>query len=340
MDAIKNSQLDVVQKLERVVTVSDPYRILVLAAQHSTPELLEWLLETESFINTATPLPDMFDGALGEALEVENLPNIKLLLSRGASILGNHNLLCALKHWDGDLMQFLVEDCGITLPTQWPDKTGPPATIFEAPGLAGASAEDVRRRFEEVKPYILWPEAFTLAPSWAVRSGSPALVRISLENGGDPNKKRVGYGSALQQVAAMEHESKSTEMMKLLLEHGADLNERGPKNDGTALHEVAAGSSFTQNGLEKAKLLLEHGINPNVGRSPLYMAVRCSNPELVKLLLQHGANPPTTSRKPITHLAGMKKIEGYFGAPWEDIVRRLGQGEDLEGGQNRRKMAV
>jgi ankyrin repeat protein len=308
VDAVKNSQLDVVQqlKVEQVVTVFSHENILMLAAQHSTPELLEWLLETESFINAATRFPKMFNNALGEALKVENLPNIKLLLSRGASILGNayysshSHLLCALQHWNGDLMQFLVEDCGITLPTQWPDKMYHPASIFNAPHLAGASVEDVRRRFVEVKPYILWPEAFTLAPSWAACSGSPALIRISLENGGDPNKS-TGGTSALQWVAGMRHGSRSIEMMKLLLEHGAD---------------------------------------PNVGRSPLYVAVLCSNPELVKLLLQHGANPKPDSGKPITRLAGMKKIEAYFGAPWEDIVRRLQQGEDLEGGQNRRRRAV
>jgi len=199
----------------------------------------------------------MFNGALVEALRVENLPNIKLLLSRGASILefgkGEYGLLCVLRRFNGDLMRFLVEDCGITLPTQWPGKMPHPASMFGALYLAGASIEDVRRRFEGVKPYIIWPEAFALGPISAARSGSPVLVRISLENGGNPNKMREGYQSALQYAAAVKHDtSKSIEMMKLLLEYGADLNfyQRGLKLGGTALYKLAAGSSITQNGLE------------------------------------------------------------------------------------------
>ncbi len=92
-----------------------------------------------------------------------------------------------------------------------------------------------------------------------------------------------------------------------------------------------------------SKILLEYGADPNScadhNATPLYSAIRHGKPELAKLLLKFGANPHLKkARKEISTLAGMKKIEKYFGAPWNDIVRRIQDGEDLEGGQGRKRI--
>jgi ankyrin repeat protein len=131
-------------------------------------------------------------------------------------------------------------------------------------------------------------------------------------------------------------------MAKILLEFGADPNSMAyprPRHRGfTALHWLA-NCTGSNAGLEQAKFLLEHEANPNLGASPLYVAVLKGKAEMVKLLLQYGADPSRQEKKKMIYeLYGMKKVEKYFGAPWKDIVRRIQEGEDLEGGQRQKRI--
>ena len=79
-----------------------------------------------------------------------------------------------------------------------------------------------------------------------------------------------------------------TEVAKLLLEHGADVNFKD-KNGKFPLYEAC----YNDN-IELAKLLLEHGADVNsknkYGRTPLYDVCSMDNIELVKLLLEYGAD--------------------------------------------------
>jgi hypothetical protein len=212
----------------------------------------------------------------------------------------------------------------------------PPAYIFGPQHLARTSLEEVRRRFSALKPYVLWPEAYKFGTYHAAMTGSPSLLRVSLENGGNPNEAdRVDKNPLYESVG--HPDGVGVEMAKILLEFGADPNSMAyprPRHRGfTALHLLAncTGSNAC---LEQAKFLLEHEANPNLGTSPLYAAVSRGKAEMVKLLLQYGADPsPLDKRRRIYELNGMKKVEKYFGAPWKDIVRRIQEGEDLEGGQ-------
>ena len=368
-DAVMNSRPDAVRQLVTggVVTDTDGLiTIIVLAAWHSTPELLLWLLD--HFTQPHAPVQftawDKLEvGALHGAIEGENLPNIKLLLSRGADIMesisyatlpsfvphgSEHGLLRALKRWNGDLMKFLVEECGVVLPPIWPGKISP-ASIFGARHLTGTSLEDVRRRFAAIKPYLLWPKAYTLGPNFAIQVGTPSVVKVCLENGGDPNniasafsplywhvqRAVIDAGKGAGRGAGRDAGRDAVEITELFLEYGADPNtKKGRNTEYTALHFAVRGRG---NFAEYAKLLLQHGANPNLGDSPLYAAVQKGRAEMTKLLLQHGADPWPEKKKEISQLAGMKKIEAYFGAPWEDIIRRIQAGEDLEGGQRRKR---
>ena len=86
--------------------------------------------------------------------------------------------------------------------------------------------------------------------SEAAFTGDIAAVKQGLAGGADPNAKDPQSGNTLLAVAAlMGH----TEIVTLLLEHGADVNARN-RDDGTALH-AAAFLGRT----ETVKLLLEKG---------------------------------------------------------------------------------
>jgi 5-methylcytosine-specific restriction endonuclease McrBC regulatory subunit McrC/ankyrin repeat protein len=79
------------------------------------------------------------------------------------------------------------------------------------------------------------------------------------------------------------------EIAKLLLEHGADPNLK-TKTGGTSLNLASM-----KGNKEIVKLLLEHGANPNLkdetGENTLSFLFDTKNVEIVKLLLEYGADP-------------------------------------------------
>ncbi len=81
--------------------------------------------------------------------------------------------------------------------------------------------------------------------------------------------------------------SRSLEIARLLLEHGADPDSR-QLDDFTPLHEAAANGQ-----LELVSLLLAHGADVNLSQKPgqtaLDFAQKAGHQEVVEYLLQHGA---------------------------------------------------
>ena len=79
----------------------------------------------------------------------------------------------------------------------------------------------------------------------------------------------------------------NTDVVSILLRHGADTNARLP-NGCSALHHAVA---FSQNE-EIVAILLDHGADPNstiIRDTPLVMATRNRNAVIQSLLLEHGA---------------------------------------------------
>src|SRR6476661_4261340 len=88
-------------------------------------------------------------------------------------------------------------------------------------------------------------------------------------------------------------------MMKLLIEAGANVNEIGGL--GTPLTQAAWADQT-----EAARLLIQHGARvnqagPRDGYAPLHWAASSENrdPSLVKLLLEHKANPNLGGGEPV-----------------------------------------
>ena len=98
------------------------------------------------------------------------------------------------------------------------------------------------------------------------------------------------------------------ELVKLLLEHGADVNIKDDVDRKTPLYNACY-----KNKLNIAKLLLKHGADVNIkdgyGLTPLYNACYYNNIELIKLLLEHGAGKDLDVNNLPDYITRNKQIE-------------------------------
>ncbi|CAK4677646.1 unnamed protein product [Aphanomyces euteiches] len=69
---------------------------------------------------------------------------------------------------------------------------------------------------------------------WAVRNNKPEVVRVLLENGADPNLQDLKGMTPIICSAFAEHAS--TEMLRAMVQHGANINFQMKSNGDTALH--------------------------------------------------------------------------------------------------------
>lgn len=202
---------------------------------------------------------------------------------------------------------------------------------------------------------------------FAVRNGHKDTVELLLAHGANANDLAPDGTSALN-VAVV---NACFEVAAVLLNHGADPNARDAR--GSALHAIAwlrkpgsdGGNGLgtrsypvpqqvgNMTALELAKLLLEHGANPNArimlkerpfgregtsrnpplihlgrhlltfsGATPFYLAARNGDAEYMRLLADHGADPKLTNVLGITPLmvaAGLDYWEGESAGPYTGV---------------------
>ena len=118
-------------------------------------------------------------------------------------------------------------------------------------------------------------------------------VEVLLDNGADPNFYLDGGWSPMEAAAVgcSRYPEESLTIMKLLYEHGADIDGFG--SHGTALYHVCIGligeRKNEEQELEILFWLLDNGADPIVGASTttvLHFAVRSANPELIPVLIE------------------------------------------------------
>ena len=119
-------------------------------------------------------------------------------------------------------------------------------------------------------------------------------VQVLLEHNADINSQDIhGETSLCRVLSRCSSKGKFMDMMRRLLEHGADPNICN-NNRATPLHEASSRGL-----LEAARLLLNHGAKVDEkdgeGKTPFQVAASNGHDEMTKLLVEHGAVPPSQS---------------------------------------------
>jgi ankyrin repeat protein len=113
-------------------------------------------------------------------------------------------------------------------------------------------------------------------------------VRSLLSQGADPNAPNADGWRPLHVVIGHLDVGRAVELVRVLLEHGAEVEAWDVDRNETPLL-----SASVPGGAAVARVLLEAGANANVrnrvGDSPLRQAVWARDRDLVELLLRHGA---------------------------------------------------
>ena len=116
----------------------------------------------------------------------------------------------------------------------------------------------------------------------------PEAVKVLLEYNADTNLQNIDGETPLYEALDSFLEEKVVDIVRRLLEHGADPNIR--TNHTTPLHQ-ASSHGF----LEVARLLLRYGAKVDEkdkeGRTPLQVVASKRHEEMTKLLVEHGAVP-------------------------------------------------
>lgn len=267
-------------------------KLLHICAWKSGSETLDYLLEVRRHLSKSDQVS--LEAVLAVAIETDNRPIVFQLLhewsadifaveglpefiarhvihkDRAGSLdhrmhLRFNGFARALSLWNPDLVQFLVEDCGVVI-------QGQGAEMFDfcrAPALAGLTSDEVNHRFEKIKKYLICSDIFSDSVSFAIMYKSVEGLRICLENGGNPNVKY--------------------DYLKPFLHRAIETG--------------------THAGAEMAKLLLKYGADPNY---------------------------KWKNGRRVVQLVAMKQFEAYFGGNWNDIVRRIQSGEDVQRDQGPR----
>ncbi len=169
-----------------------------------------------------------------------------------------------------------------------------------------------RAGLKEEEPLVAQEKSFRLFT--AVRAGDLPAVTAELQNGTLPDVTNKYDQTALEWAACYDQ----TEIMDLLLSHGANINHQHYYNGEHILHVFAgAKGANTADAAAKMKRLLDRGANPNLvmkdGNTPLMVAARegGQGPSL-DLLLQVTSDVNARNKDGLTAL-GLARQHGYAG---------------------------
>lgn len=133
----------------------------------------------------------------------------------------------------------------------------------------------------------------------AVSRNDVPRVKALLEQGADPNTEDA-------EKSALIWHAPDQEMLRLLLNHGADINSRRNGTGVTLLFYTAAKGKP-----EHIKFLLDHGADVNVrskgGDTPLMWAARIGMVENVRMLVERGADVNAHDERGKSALSGARE---------------------------------
>lgn len=149
----------------------------------------------------------------------------------------------------------------------------------------------------------------------AARIGNLELVRLLLDNGADTETIDPALGETALHLAAM---SDSMEVARLLIDQGANIEARDNVIRRTPLLYAAQVGSP-----QLVELMLDRGAEINVQDdtrdTPLHLAFE-NSPAIVELLLDRGADATVAGGGGITPCNLASRWEGYAGTPLQDRI--------------------
>jgi len=218
------------------------------------------------------------------AASLNNLEVVKYLLDNGSRINaqlgdGATPLLVAISEGHSGIAKYLVER-GADINLSFPNGESPLHMVSRKGNL------ELAELFIDKGAKIDAQVKSGLTPlSFAVQENQAKIAACLLEHGADPNPVNKGDGSSALHVAAYD---KNLQLIKLLVEHKADVNLKNLKVF-TPLHFAVSNGD-----IDTIKYLVEHGADVNavtsLGGTALYIAAGKGNLDVVKYLVEHGAD--------------------------------------------------
>jgi len=133
----------------------------------------------------------------------------------------------------------------------------------------------------------------------ACKSGSPEMVKLILKEGVGVNERmQKGEGRTPLQYAIFSSRV-PVEIIKILLDHGADVNATGP-NGKMAIHFAIRRSGDKTDALKIAHMLIEHGADLDPEKEENSTALRAAmhdRADMLELFLKNGADPNKHSKE-------------------------------------------
>jgi uncharacterized protein len=208
----------------------------------------------------------------GNRADVTLLLDIDPTLANATDENGMSAVLTAAYYQEPDIAKLLVQH-------------GAELSVFEACAVGELTRvqEQVKQQPDLINAYA--PDGFQLL-GLAAFFGHTALVAWLLEVGALVNSPSLNPLRVMPLHSAVAN--RCTEIVKLLLDHDADVNAT-QADDFTPLHEAAQNGMF-----EVTQLLIERGaqINPRLssnGKTPLALAIEGQHVAVADLLKQYGA---------------------------------------------------
>lgn len=162
---------------------------------------------------------------------------------------------------------------------------------------------------------------------FAVKKGKPEMIKLLIEKGADVNAKdEQGDTPLFAAVCSYSEKIKPLELMKILLDNGADIHARNNKGMTPLIYSVRFISSRDEG--DEIRFLISRGAEVNVkdndGMTPLHYAVLNNNEKVVQLFISKGADISAKTKKGNTPMMCAEK-KGL--KDMVELLRRLGAKE-------------
>ena len=308
---------------------------LALACSNGGSEMVKRLLQAGAD-PTVAPAGEP---VLMTAARAGNADAVSALIAGGAKVdatdsaRGQTALMWAIAHSHPDVVRVLIEHGANIHARSRIDQV-----VVQRGNRYGGVVSQQRAVTE--RAVVTTPQGGSTPLLFAARSGDVASARLLVAAGADANETAPDGTSALVRASHSGHGP----LAALLMEHGANPNAAG--SGYSALH-----AAVLQGDLDLVTQLVAHRADVNqrvtvgtpsrryskdlalnaawIGATPLWLAARFAEPEIMRFLAEHGADPRLTSKDETTPLIAVVAAGVDWGPSASDSRDRRLDPEDL-----------